>query len=108
MGTAIPEERLQKALYVFNFLNCSLIDNNPPIVRHFTANTSFKARVKAPILVQDPETGKIMGPYPLVTWGKGYACVSTEKGPRWIPAKNVRPFREPLPQTTDTDTDPTE
>ena len=108
MGMAIPEERLQKALYVFNFLNCSLIDNNPPIVRHFTANASFKARVKAPVLVRDPETGKIMGPYPLVTWGKGYACVSTEKGPRWIPAKNVRPFREPLPQTTDSDTDPTE
>ena len=32
MGMAIPEERLQKALYVFNFFNCSLIDNNPPIV----------------------------------------------------------------------------
>ena len=107
-GMAIPEERLRKALSVFDFVNCSLIGNNPPRVRRFTANASFEARVKAPVLVRDPDTGKIMGPYPLVTWGKGYACVSTEKGPRWIPAKTVRPFREPLLQATDTDTDPTE
>ena len=68
---ALPEERLREALYVFNFVNCSFIDNNPPLARRFTANTSFEARVKAPVLVRDPETGKIMGPYPLVTWGKG-------------------------------------
>ena len=101
VGAATPEERLQKALYVFNFLNCSLLDNNPPIVRHFSANTSFETRVKAPVLVRDPETGKIMGPYPLVTWGRGYACVSTDKGPRWIPAKNVCLFRESLPRAPD-------
>ena len=53
---AIPEERLRKALYVFNFVNCSFIDNNPPLARRFTANTSFEARVKAPVLVRDPET----------------------------------------------------
>lgn len=28
----IPDETLHKALYVFNFLNCSLIDTNPSIV----------------------------------------------------------------------------
>nr|WP_272524695.1 hypothetical protein [Providencia sp. PROV201] len=76
--------------------------------RRFTAATSVEARVKGPVSVRDAETGKIMGPYPLVTRGKGYACVSTEKGPRWIPAKNVRPFREPLPQAADSDTDATE
>ncbi|XP_054043331.1 uncharacterized protein LOC128903339 [Rissa tridactyla] len=62
VGTATPEERLQKALYVFNFLNCSLIDNNPPIVRHFNTNTSFEASVKAPVLIRDPETGHGRGP----------------------------------------------
>ena len=43
MGTATPEERLKKALCVFSFLNCSLIDNNPPIVGHFNANASLEA-----------------------------------------------------------------
>lgn len=100
MGTATPEERVQKALYVFNFLNCSLLDNNPPIVRHFSTNDSLQLQVKPPVLVRDPESGKIRGPYPLITWGRGYACVSTEQGPRWIPARNVRPFREPLPQSS--------
>lgn len=98
MGAATPEERIQKALYVFNFLNCSLLDSNPPVVRHFSTNTFFEPKIKPPVLIRDPETGKVMGPYPLVTWGRGYACVSTERGPRWIPAKNVRPFRETLQQ----------
>jgi len=70
VGTATPEERLQKALYVFNFLNSSLLDSNPPIVCHFNANASFEATIKAPVLIRDSETGKIMGPYPLITWGE--------------------------------------
>lgn len=37
-----------------------------------------------------------MGPYALVTWGRDFACVSTENYPKWIPAENVRPFRESL------------
>lgn len=32
-----------------------------------------------------------MGPFPLVTWQRGYACVSTGLGPKWIPGKNVKP-----------------
>ena len=57
------------------------------------------------MLVRDPETGKIMGPYPLVTWGRGYACVSTEKCPGWILSKNIRPFHESLPQSSGEDSD---
>lgn len=96
MGNATPAEHLQKALYVFNFLNCSLMDPNPPIVRHFGSNRQLEVKQKALVLVNDPETGKILGPYPLITWGRGFSCVSTENGPRWIPAKSVRPFRESL------------
>lgn len=32
------------------------------------------------------------GPYQLMTWGRGYACVSTDRGPRCVPAHGVRPF----------------
>lgn len=76
---------------------------NPPIVRHFGNNPQLEVKQKAPVLIKDPETGKIRGPYPLVTWRKWYACVSTENGPRWILAKNTRPFRESLefPQKED-------
>ncbi|TRZ07290.1 hypothetical protein HGM15179_019814 [Zosterops borbonicus] len=69
---------------------------NAPIVRHFGNNSKVKVKQKALVLIKDPETGKIMGPYPLVTWGRGFAYVLTEIGPRWNPAKNVRPLREPL------------
>lgn len=32
-----------------------------------------------------------MGPFPLVTWRRGYACVSSGSGPKWISGKNVKP-----------------
>jgi len=89
-------------------LNCSLLDRNPPIVRHFNTTPSFEAAIKAPVLIRDPETGKIMGPYPLITWGRGYACVSTERGPRCIPAKNVWPFNKSLPQASEDESDRTQ
>lgn len=82
MGNATATEQLQKALYVFDFLNCSLMDRNSPIVRHFVNNPQLEVKQKATVLIRDPETGTIMGPYPLVTWGKRYACVSTENGSR--------------------------
>lgn len=34
-----PAERLQKALYIFNFLNCSIMDLSPPMTRHFSSST---------------------------------------------------------------------
>lgn len=70
------------------------MDPNPQIVRHFSNNSQLEVKQKAPVLIRDPESGKVLGPYPLVTWGRDYACVSTENGLRWIPDKNVRPFRE--------------
>lgn len=51
---------------------------------------------RPPVLIKDPESGKILGPYPLITWGRGFSCVLTENGSKWIPANNVKPFREPL------------
>ncbi|RMB96217.1 hypothetical protein DUI87_27279 [Hirundo rustica rustica] len=41
----------------------------------------------------NPETGQIEGPFKLITWGKGYACVSTAVGPKWLAARNVKPYR---------------
>ncbi|RMB91811.1 hypothetical protein DUI87_31739 [Hirundo rustica rustica] len=49
---------------------------------------------EARVHVRDLVSGQWSGPVDLMTWGKGYACVSTENGPRWIPARCVKPYLE--------------
>ncbi|KAL9833664.1 carbonic anhydrase-related protein 10 isoform 1-T3 [Geothlypis trichas] len=84
--------RLSRALFTINFLNCSFDSLNAPILRHFGGNSHMKLKEKPPVLVKDPETWKTVGPYKLVTWGRGYACVSTPSGLKWVPSKWVRPY----------------
>ncbi|RMC16456.1 hypothetical protein DUI87_06786 [Hirundo rustica rustica] len=87
LKTEPPSIRLARALFTINFLNCSFEGLNPPVVRHFGANPQFHQREKPPVMVRDPETGRTEGPHELVTWGRGYACVSTPTGPKWVPSK---------------------
>ncbi|RMC17352.1 hypothetical protein DUI87_05933 [Hirundo rustica rustica] len=87
-----PAVRLARALFTINFLNCSFEGLNPPIIRHFGASSLFSIRERPPVMVRDPESGRTEGPHDLVTWGCGYACVSTPTGPRWIPSKWVKPY----------------
>ncbi|RMC16204.1 hypothetical protein DUI87_08418 [Hirundo rustica rustica] len=87
-----PAVRLARALFTINFLNCSFEGLNPPIIRHFVASSLFSIRERPPVMVRDPESGRTEGPHDLVTWGRGYACVSTPTGPRWIPSKWVKPY----------------
>ncbi|RMC19245.1 hypothetical protein DUI87_03851 [Hirundo rustica rustica] len=87
IGAEPPSIRLARALFTINFLNCSFEGLNPPVVRHFGASPQFHTTEKPPIMIKDPETGKTDGPHGLVTWGRGYACVSTPTGPKWIPSK---------------------
>ncbi|RMC20770.1 hypothetical protein DUI87_01622 [Hirundo rustica rustica] len=77
-----PAVRLARALFTINFLNCSFEGLNPPIKRHFGASSLFSIRERPPVMVRDPESGRTEGPHDLVTWGHGYACVSTPTGPR--------------------------
>ncbi|RMB93964.1 hypothetical protein DUI87_29549 [Hirundo rustica rustica] len=87
-----PAVRLSRALFTINFLNCSFEGLNPPIIRHFGASSLFSIRERPPVMVRDPESGRTEGPHDLVTWGRGYACVTTPTGPRWIPSKWVKPY----------------
>lgn len=89
MAQAMPQMRLSKALYAFNFLNSSFAEANPPIFRRFSNSTQAKLKGNPPALVQNSETGQTEGLFCLITWGKGFACVPTGVGPQWIPAKNV-------------------
>ncbi|RMC06983.1 hypothetical protein DUI87_16436 [Hirundo rustica rustica] len=92
LKTESPSVRLARALFTINFLNCSYEGLNPPIVRHFGASSLFGVKERLQVMVRDPGSGGTEGPHDLVTWGRGYACVSTPTGPKWIPAKWVRPY----------------
>ncbi|TRZ07486.1 hypothetical protein HGM15179_019623 [Zosterops borbonicus] len=89
LKTEPPSIRLVKALFTMNFLNCSFESLNPPIVRHFGKSKQLTLEEKPPVLIKDPETGRMECPHDLVTWGRGYSCVSTPTGLRWFPAKWV-------------------
>ncbi|RMB91855.1 hypothetical protein DUI87_31783 [Hirundo rustica rustica] len=60
---------------------------NPPIVQHFGASSLFAVNEQPQVMVRDPGSGGTEGPHDLVTCGRGYACMSTPTGPKWIPAK---------------------
>ncbi|NWS33677.1 POK18 protein, partial [Polioptila caerulea] len=51
-----PQQRLQKALFTINFLNCSFENLNPPVLWHFNQHLQLKVEEKPPVLVKDPET----------------------------------------------------
>ncbi|RMC00169.1 hypothetical protein DUI87_22771 [Hirundo rustica rustica] len=91
-----PQIQLSKALFTVNFLNCTFENLNPPIVRHFRENCQLQLKAKPPVMVKDPATRETEGPHDLITWGRGYACVSTPSGPKWVPAGWVKPF---IPKT---------
>ncbi|RMC12106.1 hypothetical protein DUI87_11241 [Hirundo rustica rustica] len=63
---------------------------NQPIVRHFGASSLFGVNERPQVMVRDPGSGGTEGPHDLVTWGHGYACMSTPTGPKWIPAKLLK------------------
>ncbi|RMC21349.1 hypothetical protein DUI87_02211 [Hirundo rustica rustica] len=98
-----PHKKLCKAMFTINFLNCSFENMSPPVVRHFNSSNQFKLSQRPPVMIRDPETWETKGPYELVTWGRGYACVATPSGPRWIPQKWVKPFvpKNPAPAEGD-------
>ncbi|NXR35821.1 POK10 protein, partial [Zosterops hypoxanthus] len=59
-------ERLNKAMFVFNFLNNSFMEQMPPIFRHFGKTAQAKLKERLPAFIKDPETGQVLGPYPLI------------------------------------------
>lgn len=91
-----PQVRLDKAVYVLNFLRPLPDSQLSPIFCHFSSLNSkqpnFHRNVK--VWVKDLITGIWSGPVELITWGRGYACVLTDNGPRWVPARCVKPYLE--------------
>ena len=77
-----------------NFLNISPVSQVPLILCHFSSQIPDQQedQGKAQVLAKNLESGNWEGPYPLITWGRGYACVSTGHGPQWLLARCVRPY----------------
>lgn len=84
-----PHDRLAKALYVLNFLNRDEAGQTA-CERQYSFDT--KACPRPPVMVKDPVTGQWAGPLDLLTWGRGYACVSTGHHMKWVPSRCVRLF----------------
>ncbi|NXC59545.1 POK19 protein, partial [Aleadryas rufinucha] len=61
-----PMIRLCKALFTINFLNSSFKEPDPPVLRHFANTKQAKLKETPPVLIKDPETHQIQGPYPLI------------------------------------------
>ncbi|NXA92755.1 POK6 protein, partial [Melanocharis versteri] len=59
-----PIERLSKALFTLNFLNNSYEEPVPPVYRHFSNSAHSKLKVRLPVLIKDPESRQVQGPFP--------------------------------------------
>ena len=80
------------AIYSYNFLNCD--DNlKLPIDKQLVQNRPV---VPYPlVLYKDPlGEGTWEGPFELLTWGRGYACVYSPEGPLELPANRVKPYHK--------------
>ncbi|XP_017667885.1 PREDICTED: endogenous retrovirus group K member 18 Pol protein-like [Lepidothrix coronata] len=89
-----PQEKLDKVMYVLNFLNmleeAETHTNRSPADRHFKSDSISSTTVRVKVMYRDPLTETWTGPFPLITWGKGYACVAGPEGPKWVPARRVK------------------
>ncbi|RMB88393.1 hypothetical protein DUI87_35236 [Hirundo rustica rustica] len=97
-----PHSRLAKALYTINHLTVPQNSNNPVILNHHLSlqASDGEQQPRAKVRVRNLVTKQWEGPYDLISMGRGYACVSTDTGTRWLPSKCVRPDLRPQRQNS--------
>ncbi|KAL2310934.1 hypothetical protein Nmel_002618, partial [Mimus melanotis] len=103
MAGETPHSRLEKALYTINHLTVPKDSDNPVIVNHFSSLHASEGiwMPRAKVFIWDLATSKWEGLHDLIVWGHGYACLSTDTGVRWLPARHVRPdLRRPRQNVT--------
>lgn len=88
-----PRRKVAKAVYTLNCLTVPEKSQNPTILNHFLfSQSSGDTQSPRPkVMVRNVITHNWEGPWDLITWGRGYACVSTDTGTQWIPARCVPP-----------------
>nr|KAF6369060.1 hypothetical protein mMyoMyo1_010465 [Myotis myotis] len=90
-NTGTPQQLLQQALLTLNYFHFAP-DGLPPIFKHWGGLRDIPTLLPL-IWWRDPLTGAWKGPNPLLTQGRGFACVfpEGEKNPTWIPARSIKP-----------------
>ncbi|XP_039342442.1 golgin subfamily A member 3-like [Mauremys reevesii] len=89
-----PAARLLQAL---NWLHLGKNSQVPPAIKHVNGMTGEEqgAAPRPSVKWFDYQQQIWKGPVDLLTWGRGYVCVATDAGPRWMPARWVRPWLRP-------------
>ena len=78
-----------KSFFLLNHLCIFAEHDNPPAWVH--GNDDGKESGQAVMVkYRDPSTGLWQGPVEVKYFGRGYMCVLTPTGPRWIPSKWVK------------------
>ncbi|RMC01641.1 hypothetical protein DUI87_21654 [Hirundo rustica rustica] len=97
-----PHSRLAKTLYTINHLTAPQNSYNPVILNHHLSLQASDGvqQPRAKVRVRNLVTKQWEGPYDLIAMGRGYACVSTDTGTRWLPSKCVRPDLRPQRQNS--------
>ena len=78
-------------MYTYKIIN---FDNslNTAVEKHFNRQKLDKKGPHPLVLYRDTlGEGQWEWPAELLTWGRGYACVSVPAGPLWLPAKRKNP-----------------
>ena len=80
---------MNKALFTLNFLNILAQTMESAAEQHFQATPTNTS--KPVIWWQDPLTNA-WSPGKLITWERGFACISPGEGPEpvWSPARRVK------------------
>lgn len=86
-----PRETVTQVLIQHNLMTFDS-EGLSPVHKHW--GPSYRPTPAPLVLWRDPLTSKWTGPAPLLTQGRGFACVFPESAPQpvWIPARLVKPF----------------
>ena len=92
----MPQERLNKVLYVLNFLRLTGDRKEPPaLIHHRALMEGEHKQEKVLVPFKNLQTGQWEGPAEVKLTGRGCMCLLTENGVRWAPAQWVRPWKGP-------------
>ncbi|RMC22119.1 hypothetical protein DUI87_02992 [Hirundo rustica rustica] len=88
----------RQAFAVLGIPSAVKTDNGPAYASQQASDGEQQPRAK--VRVRNLVTKQWEGPYDLIAMGRGYACVSTDTGTRWLPSKCVRPVLRPQRQNS--------
>ncbi|RMC18058.1 hypothetical protein DUI87_04937 [Hirundo rustica rustica] len=86
----------RQAFAVLGIPSAVKTDNGPAYAPQQASDGEQQPRAK--VRVRNLVSKQWEEPYDLIAMGRGYACVSTDTGTRWLPSKCVRPDLQPQRQ----------